>query len=78
MRTDITNKIDLMCKECGHQWTINPQPQMMPDDEWLIVCCPNCLKTTIKLDWRGATRFPLGWGRGSLVVLPSTFSTEEM
>jgi len=77
MRTDIVDRIDLMCEECGHQWTINPQPQLMPDYEWIILCCLNCYKTTIKLDWRGATIFPRwhGWG---LLMLPSTFYTEEM
>ncbi len=87
MRTDIVNKIDLMCEECGHQWTINPQPLLLPGQEWLVLVCPNCLKTTTKLDWRGGTKFPReGKGYWShhyaegkrLVVLPSTYSTEEM
>ncbi len=87
MRTDIVNKIDLMCEECGYRWTINPQPLMMPDAEWLVLVCPNCLKTTTKLDWRGGTKLPLEsrgywshrYSEGKrLVVLPSTYSVEEM
>ncbi len=77
MRTDIVDRVDLLCEECGHQWSINPQTLMTPDEEWLVLVCPNCLKTTALLNWRGASKFPVEGSRRGLVVRPSTYSTED-
>ena len=77
MRTDIVDRVDLLCEECGHQWSINPQTLMTPGQEWLVLVCPNCLNTTALLNWRGASKFPVEGSKRGLVVRPSTYPTEE-
>jgi hypothetical protein len=76
VRTDIVDRVDLKCEDCGYEWSINPQPLMTPGEEWLVVVCPNCQNTTALLNWRGASRYPVEGSKRGLVVRPTTFNTE--